>query len=108
MICYRSHILVSFINENNILYDGQYGFRKNHLTSSAITEFIDKIYNNLDDSKLTLSVFIDLKKAFDTIDHQIPLSKLESYGVRGIALDWIGNYLNHTYQYVLFNEISYT
>ena len=68
---------------------------KNHSTSSAVTEFIDKIYNNLDDSKLTLSIFIDLKKAFDTIDHQILLNKRESYGIRGIALDWIRNCLRY-------------
>ena len=67
--------MVSYITKNNILYSGQYGFRSKFSTSLAIIDLIEQITTNIDEQKCTIGVFIDLKKAFDTIDHKILLKK---------------------------------
>ena len=87
--------LSSFISTNNILYDYQFGFRKNHTTSHAITVFLDIITKCLDMNGKASALFIDLKKAFDTLNHDILLEKLEVYGVRGVANTWFKSYLQN-------------
>ena len=86
------------------MYDSQYGFRKLHSTELAALEFTDKIVLNLDKSKLPLAIFLDLSKAFDTIDHSILIDKLKYYGIRGTSLDWFVSYLSNRTQYVQFND----
>ena len=72
----------------------QFGFRKNHSTSHAINYSINHINNSLKNKELVLGIFIDLSKAFDTIDHQILLLKLETYGIRANAHSLITSYLS--------------
>ena len=96
--------LMSFIENHHVLTDGQYGFRSNHSTSLALTEFVEKVTSAIDKQESTIGVFIDLKKAFDTVDHKILLSKLQCYGIRGLALDWIKSYLANRGQYVCYNN----
>ena len=96
--------LINYINKNNILYEGQYGFRKNHSTALALFDFIEKLTSAIDKKKITVGVFIDLRKAFDTIDHEILLKKLNMYGIRGIPLLWITSYLNNRMQYVHLDD----
>ena len=92
--------------ENNLLYDSQYGFRKYHSTEFAALEFTDKIISNLDQGKLPIATFLDLSKAFDTIDHSILIHKLEYYGIRGTSLNWFKSYLSNRQQYVQFNDCT--
>ena len=80
--------LYNFIAKHKILYEHQYGFRNDHCTYMAALSLIDRIAKGLDNRLTTAGIFIDLSKAFDTIDHQILLSKLFCYGVRDIAFDW--------------------
>ena len=96
--------LDSFITKYDILSKSQYGFRSNRSTSMALVELLEKITNSIDDKKITVGVFIDLKKAFDTIDHKLLLKKMEFYGIRGIVLKWVKSYLANRKQYVCMNS----
>ena len=84
----------------------QFGFRSKHSTTHALLDFIDKVSNAIDDSKHTIGIFLDLSKAFDTIDHQILLHKLSFYGIRGIPLEWFRSYLSNRSQYCSINGIN--
>ena len=100
--------LIGFLNAHDLLYKHQYGFRAGHDTSQPVIHFTEKIYNALNQtpSSKTITIFIDLKKAFDTVDHQILLKKLEFYGVRNKEQTWFGNYLSEREQFVSFNGMN--
>ena len=90
--------------DHNIISKKQYGFRENYSTYMAIIDLVDKISSNIDNNKKhSIGIFLDLSKAFDTIDHQILLRKLH-YGIRGIACDWFKSYLENRVQYVSYNS----
>ena len=91
--------LEQFICRNNILTDCQIGFRTGRSSSMAIVNLMEKITNSFDNKKAVISVFIDLKKAFDTIDYTILLQKLNHYGIRGIVNQWVCSYFTHRKQY---------
>ena len=95
--------LLKFLNKFNILSDNQYGFRKHHSTAYSLTHLYDKISSAIDNKEYTVGIFIDLSKAFDTVDHCILLEKLEHYGIRGSALNWFSSYLSGRSQFVDFN-----
>lgn len=98
--------LYKYCDSLNILNDSQYGFRSGRSTIDALSEMCGKIYKALDSNENVLSVNLDLSKAFDIIDHDLLLKKLEYYGIRGIALQWFKNYLNDRKMYVYFNNIN--
>ena len=95
--------LICFVEHNNIICSEQYGFRKNNSTSYAIINVVEEITKEFDACNFTVGIFIDLKKAFDTIDHTILLKKLYNYGIRGISLSWIQNYLTNRSQFTEYN-----
>ena len=95
---------MDLLDQHDILYDCQFGFRKGHSTSHAIITLVERIAKALDKGKIVVGVFLDLKKAFDTVDHKILLSKLHLYGIRGNLYDWFKSYLSNRSQYVLYNE----
>ena len=100
--------LYEYFDQEKLLYISQYGFRKCHSTEYACLEFLDKIIFDLDKKKTPISIFLDLSKAFDTINHQILLDKLKYYGVDGICLNWFHSYLSNRIQSVYINDVNST
>ena len=96
--------LLSFLNKNKILIDNQFGFRKNKGTKDALALITIIIYNNLNNKTPTIATFLDLAKAFDTVNHKILLLKLETYGIRGITLNLLKDYLNGRSQVVKIKD----
>ena len=92
--------LTQFLEKFNLLSDHQFGFRKKYSTAYAINNIYDKIIKNIDKDQFSCCLFLDLSKAFDTVDHNILLFKMNEYfGIRGIALDLFASYLNNRRQY---------
>ena len=85
--------LYKHITENNLLYWKQFGFQKAHSLEHAILHLVEKINQSFEKNEFTLGMFVDLSKAFDTVDHQILLKILEYYGIAGNNLRWFENYL---------------
>ena len=100
LMCIR---LTGFLNENNILYKYQFGFRAKHSTTQAVTEIVDNLLDEIDSGKITAGIYLDLSKAFDTVDHNILLTKLQHYGIRGEALGWFQSYLTNRQQFTVAN-----
>ena len=98
--------IISFMNKNDVLYDQQFGFRQKHSTQQAIIMLVDKITRSLDAGDIVISVFLDLKKAFDTVDHHILFKKLYAYGIRGKVLKWFHSYLFNRSQYVIYDDMQ--
>jgi hypothetical protein len=96
--------LFSYIKQKNLLYVLQHGFQPAHSTSMSLLDIQDKISESMDKNEYSLGIFLDLAKAFDTVDHKILLAKLEHYGIRDRALDWLRNYLIDRQQQVRCNN----
>ena len=95
--------IYSYLETNNIIYNLQFGFRKNYSTTLALLSLTDDINYQLDNGKFGCGIFIDFQKAFDTVDHSILLKKLSHYGIRGKANDWFQSYLSERKQFVSIN-----
>ena len=97
--------LFNFLSQNKILNENQFGFRTNHSTELAASSLTNRICNALDSKQKVMSVFLDMSKAFDCVDHDILLHKMSVYGIRGKSLSWFSSYLNDRYQKVIVNGI---
>ena len=95
---------MSHIADNKLLYFRQFGFRHNHSTSDAIVDLLGEILSSWEKNMNVIAVFIDLKKAFDTVSHNILLMKLEKLGIRGALLEWYKNYFNDRKQFCIVND----
>ena len=94
----------SYFQQNNLFYSSQYGFRKGHSTEYAALELVDRIVQHLDNNKLPINFYLDLSKAFDTLDHKILLHKLQFYRIHGITLSIFKNYLSNRIQFVEYED----
>ena len=96
--------LYSFLTTMNVIYDKQFGFRKNHSTTHAINYSINRILGEIEKKRHVIGIFVDLSKAFDTIDHRKLLIKLEHYGIRGVCHSLLTSYLSNRTQYTNFQQ----
>ena len=96
--------LMNFLEENNLLYSHQFGFREGMSTEQAVTLFLGEIRSNVDKGKFTGACFIDLSKAFDTISHSKRLSKLPKYGIHDRELEWFTDYLFNLNAIIQFGQ----
>ena len=98
--------VISFLEANSVIYQKQFGFRKAHSTNHALISMIERIQSQLDKGRVGVGVFVDLQKAFDTVDHQILCHKLNHYGIRGVANQWFSSYLSSRSQFVYVANCS--
>ena len=98
--------LYNFLELHDILFQMQFGFRNGHSTNHALISLSESIKCTLDSNRVGCGIFIDLQKAFDTVNHTILLQKLSHYGIRGTSLLWFQSYLTDRQQYVSINNHS--
>ncbi len=97
------HQLFDYLESHNLICCEQFGFRSGHSTELANLKLVNKLIQDMDSQKVPINIYIDLSKAFDTLDHGILLSKLEFYGIHGSELALFSNYLSGRIQYVEYN-----
>ena len=90
--------LIEFINKHNILYEYQFGFQSGMSTEYAVNALLDNIVNTLENKEYGVCILLDFAKAFDTVNHEILLKKLDHYGMRGVAQQWLRSYLSNRMQ----------
>ena len=96
--------LVNFLDKHSILDDNQFGFRSERSTTQASMLITDKIQRAIDNKLYSCGIFLDLSKAFDTVDHSILLAKLEHYRIRALPNEWLRSYLTNRQQFISVNN----
>ena len=92
--------LSNYLEKRHLIYSKQFGFRSHHSTVHAVLSIIDKVQKAIEDREYSCGIFLDFSKAFDTVNHEILIKKLEFYGIRGIVKDWFTSYLRNRKQFV--------
>lgn len=100
--------LTSYLENNNLLHNNQFGFRKKHSTIHPVIHLLNKISEALDKKEFLIAIFIDLQRAFDTVSLPILLKKLHKYGIKNSALDWFKSFLSDRKQFVKIGDSSST
>ena len=96
--------LNNYFVSNNLISPNQYGFKKNCSTNEAVLVIYNKLLDNKNKNLITCSIFLDLRKAYDTINHSILIKTLEKYGIRGLPLQLLASYLTDRQQYTIVNQ----
>ena len=101
-----SNYIIEFMEENKMFDCNKFGFRKQHFTSHAIITLVEKVSRTLDTGKMVVGVFLDFKKAFDTVGHTLLLRKLQLYGIQRNIHAWLYSYLNNRSQFEHYNDYN--
>ena len=96
----------NYLNDNNLLFHKQFGFRKGHSTYHALIKLIDSMYDSFNQNKYSLGVFIDLSKAFGIVDHNMLIDKLNLYGIKNNNLKHFSSYLSNRKQFIQTGAIK--
>ena len=96
--------LFKYLSENSIIYEKQIGFQTSHSIEHAIPLLVNQLYHSLDESKFMLGIFIDLSKAFNTVNYKILTKKLEFNGIKGCNLRWFEGYLSNRKQFITYGN----
>ena len=107
-ISFHNYKYYKYLEINDILFKNQYGFRKKHSTSFALIDLYDKISTAIENKETAVGIFLDLSKAFDTVNHEILFRKLEHYGLHDLPLQWVKSYFYERKQVVIYNNESST
>ena len=94
------------MKENKLITENKFGFRKVYSTELAVTEIQNTLLKNLDNNRKTCTIFLDLAKAFDSVNHSILIRKLERYGIRGMPLQLLVSYLSNRQHLTKLNGIE--
>ena len=97
---------LQFLEKKKVIYCKQFGFRANHSTDYAILSIVDLIQHAIDCQEFSCGIFLDFSKAFDTVNQNILIEKLDYYGIRGVTKDWFTSYLTNRYQYVSLGQTA--
>ena len=103
----RYNRLYKYLTDNSILYKKQFGFQEGQSTEHAIVQLVDQIKNSFESKQYTLSVFVNLSKAFDTVNHKTFISKSENYGIRGNNLLWLISHLTNKKQFIKYKHLEF-
>ena len=95
--------MYKLFSDNNLIYPLEFGFRQKYSTIHALISLTENIRKNLGEGNIGCGIFVDLQKAFDTVEHDTLLSKLEHYGICSLANEWFKSYLSNRKQYVSIN-----
>ena len=98
--------MYKYFEENNLFFTSQYGFRTDHPTELAALEVADRIICDMDIGKIPFNIYLDLSKAFDTIDHKILFKKLDCYGIKGTSLNATSQIENNLSTISILYQIS--
>lgn len=100
--------LSNYLNKINFLSKNQFGFRKGFKTEDAMINILDPVYEGINNDKKVVSLFLDIRKAFDTVNHEILLIKLRNAGIRGVCNDWFASFLSSRTQQVRISDVLST
>ena len=98
--------IVDFLDKTQLIYSKQFGFRSHYSTEHAVLSIIDQVQLAIEDHDYSCGIFLDFSKAFDTVNHQILLTKLDYFGIRGVVKDWFTSYLRNRTQFVSLGAVT--
>ena len=97
---------MTFFIRDNLFYSKQFGFRSHYSTEHAVLSILDQVQLGIEDHDYSCGIFLDFSKAFDTVNHQILLTKLDYFGIRGVVKDWFTSCLRNRTQFVSLGAVT--